>query len=82
MQQLSRCVQNLDRLQQEASARAEAFGRELSGAMKNAEERLSRAEKGVTRWQQFCADFDELKDKVQKEMEDAVEYLDQVSMIG
>ena len=82
MQQLSRCVENLDRLEQEASDRAEAFGSELSGAMKNAEERLSRAEKGVTRWQQFCADFDELKDKVQKEMEDAVDYLDQVSMIG
>ena len=82
MQQLSRCVENLDRLHQEASERAEAFGSELSSVMKDAEERVSRAEKGVSRWQQFCADFDELKDKVQKEMEDAVDYLDQVSMMG
>ena len=60
--------------------RAQDFERERSAAMQNAAERKTRAEKGVASSAKFVAKLGELQEEVQKEMKDAVDYLDQVSM--
>ena len=60
--------------------RAQDFERARSAAMQNAAERKTRAEKGVASSAKFVAKLGELQEEVQKEMKDAVDYLDQVSM--